>query len=412
MTRIVSFIVLLGILLLVGVIFFQVMATFLVPLFLASVLVVIFQPLYVWFQYHLPGHQRLAALATTIVILLAVLLPAVILGLRAYTESNLVYETYFNNEEQVAALAASFEERTERLQELYTRFTRRPPPDTGEMLDAVAAGVGTFVLAGVQTAVAVLIGLVIMMVAVYYFLADGPKMIRTFMRLSPLDNIYERELLRRFGDVSRSVVLATLLSAVVQGAAAGVGYYFALPSNAPIFLLTAITMVVAIVPFVGAAGVWVPVGLWLLVYGPTQAADGQLVYEGNMVRALALALYCGVIVSSLDNIVKPYILHGQANLHPLLALLSILGGVQVLGPIGILVGPMLVSFFQALLNMLHKELESFENGGENSENTLAEQASNAVGALVENITSPNAPGADGQKTPKVSAAATKPAPQG
>ncbi len=58
-----------------------------------------------------------------------------------------------------------------------------------------------------------------------------------------------------------------------------------------------------------------------------------------------------------DNVIKPYILHGQANLHPLLALLSVIGGVQVLGPIGILVGPMLVAFLQALINMLNKEIE-------------------------------------------------------
>jgi predicted PurR-regulated permease PerM len=61
-----------------------------------------------------------------------------------------------------------------------------------------------------------------------------------------------------------------------------------------------------------------------------------------------------------DNIIKPYILHGQANLHPLLALLSVIGGVQVLGPIGILVGPMLVAFLQALVNMLNKEIERME----------------------------------------------------
>ena len=57
--------------------------------------------------------------------------------------------------------------------------------------------------------------------------------------------------------------------------------------------------------------------------------------------------------------IKPLVLHGQSNLHPLVALISILGGVQTLGPIGILVGPMLVAFIQALLNMINKELLRF-----------------------------------------------------
>jgi hypothetical protein len=71
---------------------------------------------------------------------------------------------------------------------------------------------------------------------------------------------------------------------------------------------------------------------------------------------VVLAIYCAGFVSTLDNFVKPWVLHGQANLHPLLALLSVIGGVQALGPIGILVGPMIVAFLQALLNMLNQEL--------------------------------------------------------
>jgi predicted PurR-regulated permease PerM len=81
-----------------------------------------------------------------------------------------------------------------------------------------------------------------------------------------------------------------------------------------------------------------------------------------------LALYGACVVSVADNIIKPIILHGQSNLHPLLALLSVLGGVRALGPIGIFVGPMAVAFLQALLNILNVELKNLEErreaGGE------------------------------------------------
>jgi len=112
-----------------------------------------------------------------------------------------------------------------------------------------------------------------------------------------------------------------------------------------IFFLTAITIFLAMIPFVGAAAIWIPVCLFLYFH------------EQRTTAALVLAAYCGGVVSMVDNVIKPYILHGQANLHPLLALLSVIGGVQVLGPIGILVGPMLVAFLQALINMLNKEIE-------------------------------------------------------
>jgi hypothetical protein len=90
-----------------------------------------------------------------------------------------------------------------------------------------------------------------------------------------------------------------------------------------------------------------------LAQGSGDGAD-----PGATMRALLLVAYGAGVVSMADNVIKPYVLHGQSNMHPLLALISVLGGVQVLGPIGILVGPMLVAFVQALLNMLNKEIKS------------------------------------------------------
>ncbi len=232
-----------------------------------------------------------------------------------------------------------------------------------------------------QTLGRLLLGLAIMILALYYFFLDGPSMISTIMRMSPLDDVYERELLDKFATVSRAVVLASLASALAQGLLSGIGYYFALNSGAPIFLLTMITILFGIVPFVGAAAVWVPVALWVYLF-QTMEVNGQLL-QGDAFWAICLAIYGAVVVSGVDNIIKPMILHGQSNLHPLLALISVLGGVQVLGPIGILVGPMLVAFFQALVNMLNKELlrmgdADLATAGAGGEPSLIEEITAAV----------------------------------
>jgi predicted PurR-regulated permease PerM len=189
------------------------------------------------------------------------------------------------------------------------------------------------------------------------------------MKLSPLEDEYERELLDKFANISRAVVVASLASAAAQGLLAGLGYSFALDKDAPIFLLTMLTMVFAIVPFAGAAAVWVPTALWIYLFQPVyengqavvDAATGQPL-RGDTFTAVALAVYGVCIVSAIDNVIKPLVLHGQSNLHPLVALISILGGVQTLGPIGILVGPMLVAFIQALMNMINKELLRLGDG--------------------------------------------------
>jgi predicted PurR-regulated permease PerM len=189
---------------------------------------------------------------------------------------------------------------------------------------------------------------VVLTVSVYYFLADGPEMTKTLMRLSPLDVRHVDRLLGEFERVSRAVVMATLLSALAQGILSGIGYF--VTGLEAVFLLTVATMFLAMVPFFGATAVWLPCSLWLMFY------------ENRMGAGIGLAIYGLVIVSTIDNVIKPLILHGQSNLHPLLALLSVLGGVRVLGPIGIFVGPMAVAFLQALLNMVRDELSVLGQG--------------------------------------------------
>jgi predicted PurR-regulated permease PerM len=236
---------------------------------------------------------------------------------------------------------------------IWASWTDLANPGAARM-DAIVSGIQRYLqgwlpsVAGQATAIVghVLLGLVIMSLSVFYFLKDGPAMIRTVMKLSPLEDHYEQELLSEFDKVSRAVVLATLLSAVVQGVLAGLAYA-AVGFNS-VFLLTCLTIILAMVPFVGAAAVWLPACLWLAFI------------EERFAASIGLFAYCALVVSMADNIIKPYVLHGQSKLHPLLGLLSVLGGVQALGPIGILVGPMVVSFLQALLNILHREIQSFD----------------------------------------------------
>lgn len=454
MSRIVSFFVLIAIILLIGFFFFRVMAPFLVPLFLAALLVVIFHPLHARVLRWCGGRLRLAASVTTTLIILIVLVPlTIVLFLAAAQSSALVGRlnpTELRNqigrardrfavlrmpqadvirriEKHLAALTTSpdnpFDDQTaaaqiadivsdvDRLRVEYASTTERTAPkfdslrasleraqhaaDAGdfgqEYQDAMNAAahdlhelklelfggeftlwlkeranpteedlqqvfrwameegkVWLFSVSGRTTALmgGIIIGLIIMMVATYFFLAEGPAMMITLMRLSPLDDRYERELLTDFTNVSRAVVLATLLSALAQAVLAGLG--FAVVGFPSVILLTILTGVLALVPFVGATAVWLPAALWLYFIDERPTA------------AVLLAIYGVAVVSSIDNLIKPLVLHGKSRLHPLLALLSVLGGVNALGPIGILVGPMLVAFLQTLLNILHRELLQFD----------------------------------------------------
>jgi predicted PurR-regulated permease PerM len=396
--RVISFIVLLAIVLLVGAIFFQVMAQFFVPLFLACVLLVVFEPVHRWIGDRLPDWPRTTAMLTTVAIILLVVLPLVWLGFKAYVDFDALLSrpaveagdqnpqpaakempkpqtpavastsgAVNDNEKEQAQLTHNLKTLANKLVgNLAVRAHLKVDVATIEETVNWASGFTAKILVtGVQSIIGAVVGLFILVIALYYFLADGPTMVEAVMAVSPLDRRYEHELLQRFAEVSRAVVVATLVAAITQGALAGVGYVYALPPEAPIFLLMALTTVFALIPIFGAFAVWGCVCIWIYL-------------QGEPVPAIGLAIYCTVVVSLIDNIMKPLILHGQSKLHPLLALLSILGGIEAFGPVGILVGPMLVSFLQALLNMLRKELESFGGPVGPSSKPLAESMVEAI----------------------------------
>lgn len=362
MTRIVSFVVLVAIILVFAVLFFQVMADFLLPMFLALMLVIVFGPLHGWFKAKCNGHDRIAAGLTTLSILLIVLVPIGLIFTQATIEGFAIYDTFVQGVRQsqksdpAVVLAGKLQPgEPEAIQEWFAervvklgsqigleltvdevRTTMRNKAE--EWLEPLAVRTTKFFGR-------TLLGLVVMIIALYFFLVDGPAMIRSLMKLSPLDEKYEEELIDKFVNITRSVVVALMLSAFVQGILAGIGYYFA--GVGSIFLLMALTMLLAMVPFLGAASVWISVCLWLLFF------------EQHTTAAIILGIYGASIVSTIDNVIKAWVLHGRSRLHPLLALLSVIGGIKALGLIGIFVGPMAVAFLQVLLNMLNTELDAW-----------------------------------------------------
>jgi predicted PurR-regulated permease PerM len=339
MPRIASTIALLGILLLVAVFAFQVMAYFLVPMFLALVLAIVFWPLYQQICQRSRGYDRAAAGVTTVVILLIFLTPAALVLLRAAVEAIGWHSTQDLPNVDLKEIA-----------QVVAREGNRVGFDLADhvVLDKIQQTLNNVLtplaIATPGFLVRIVVGLFVMIVSLYYFLADGPSMIRTVMRLSPLESKYGEQLIEQFGNLSRTMVLAMLVSAVAQGILAGIGFYFA--GIGSVFLLTVLTMLLAPVPFLGAASVWVTVSVWLFFVKDSPAA------------AVGLAIYGALVVSTVDNLIKAVILHGRERLHPLLALLSVLGGFTALGPIGIFVGPMVIVFFYSLLQMLRSELDT------------------------------------------------------
>jgi len=338
MARIVSFVLLVAILLFFAVLFFQVLAEFLLPLFLAVLIAVLFSPIHEAIRRRIGNRDRWAAAISLALVILLILGPLLAIVIQAGREGAVFYRHLQKSPVDLQAVAEKVAMAGQRV-----GITL----DAHELQQTVVARLqqwlGPLAVSTTQTLGNILIGLIVMLVCLYFFLADGPGMARDIVRLIPIDEKYQEQLIGEFSKVTRAVVLANVAAAAVQAMLLAIGLHLA--SVQPVFLLAVLTMLLAMIPFVGAAAVWLPVSAWLVFI------------EQRTGAGIMLGLYGACVVSTIDNVIKPYILHGSSNLHPLLALLSVLGGVKALGPIGIFVGPMAIVFLLTMLKIVQRELQ-------------------------------------------------------
>jgi predicted PurR-regulated permease PerM len=179
-----------------------------------------------------------------------------------------------------------------------------------------------------------------MLIALFFLLIQGPELVSWLDDVLPLGEGETRELLREFEKTSYAVVMSTLVTAAVQAAVALVGYLIARVPH-PLFF-AAVTFFGAFIPAIGAA-------TFALL------AAGLLLATGHPYFALFLAVWAVVVVGLVDNVVKPLVLRGGMDMPGAVVFFALIGGLGAFGPIGLLLGPLTVAFFVALLRMSRQE---------------------------------------------------------
>lgn len=380
MNRSINLLVLLALLIILGATFYQFIAPFLLPLFLAAVLAIVCQPVYLWLLSRC-GEQRrwLAAGFTTAGVVSLVLIPILVGTTVAATQLVSFTRTYLSAEtiaesrlwkdmlepalEQFSALAPQaapvsnavpIDGPVSAVRDLipapgpqtdYSAMVRKQLASNAEGLASTLAGttlqlasstVGAFVSLTVATGM--------LLIAFFFFLQDGPQLISAAEDLIPVSLAHQRELCQRFTKVTRAVVLATFLAAFAQGAATALALQVLGFGHFLVFLVVA--TISALVPVAGTWIVWVPCAGWLAM-------------QGHWGAAIGLTIWGAGVVAVLDNIVRTYVLQSDAGLHPLLAFVSVLGALQVMGLWGIFIGPIVASCFSALLQIFSQELRDY-----------------------------------------------------
>jgi predicted PurR-regulated permease PerM len=179
-----------------------------------------------------------------------------------------------------------------------------------------------------------------MAVALFFLLLDGPPLVGCVARIAPLPDGQVLEILTDFRNVSVAVLLSSLATAGVQALAAFAGFLLA-DAPQPVFF-TLVTFIVAFVPALGATSVVLVAALLLFFTGHSQAA-------------LFLALWAVLVVGFIDNLVKPLLMKDRMEVHGALIFFALLGGLTTFGPVGLVVGPLILTFFLTVVRIADRE---------------------------------------------------------
>jgi predicted PurR-regulated permease PerM len=205
---------------------------------------------------------------------------------------------------------------------------------------ALAGSAGVFVVGAVSaTTVATAVFVfhfIVLLYTMYFFLADGPALLDSALGYLPLAASDKQHMLDRFVSVTRATLRGTVLIGAAQGVLAGLAFWV-VGIDGAIFWGSVMT-VLSIVPGIGAALVWVPAAVILVVMGR--------VWQG-----IALGLFCGLVVGSIDNVLRPMLVGRDTQMHELLIFFSTLGGLLLFGAMGFILGPILAALFVTIWEM-------------------------------------------------------------
>ncbi|MET0388418.1 MAG: AI-2E family transporter [Polyangiales bacterium] len=179
-----------------------------------------------------------------------------------------------------------------------------------------------------------------MLIALFFLLVQGQELVAWLDRVLPLGPGQTQELLQEFKKTSYAVVVSTVVTAAVQAATALIGYLIARVPH-PIFF-AGLTFFGGLIPAIGAAGI-------------ALLAAGLLFLLGHPYLALFLAIWAVTVVALVDNVVKPILIRGGMDMPGAVVFFALIGGIGAFGAIGLVLGPMIVAFFVALLRMYQRE---------------------------------------------------------
>lgn len=343
---------------------YHLMEPFLVQVFLAVVLVVVAMPLYEYTLNLMGGHRTLASAITCILLILIFAIPFFFV-ISLLTAQALDLYTTVSKLLAGDKLETTFREGLGRLGPMIDQLQDKLGISHADVLQQVGNLVRkisnllyenfTGLLKGVTNLV---IGVALVLFVTFYLFMDGAHMAARVLSLSPLPRDMNSRILDDMLRTLRATLKGSVVLAFINGTVSGLGFFvFGVPNA----LFWGTVMVFAsVVPIVGTALVWVPGGIYLIIMGDYGQASGVMIW------CLIVSVIC-------DNWLRPKLIGGQADLHPLLTFFAVLGGISYFGLVGLILGPLVLAI---LLSLIEVYKRYFLDNGQGKKEFCAVQTEN------------------------------------
>ncbi|NLG07161.1 AI-2E family transporter [Candidatus Peribacteria bacterium] len=309
---------------------------FFVPIAIAATVAVMVYPVYHWMEATVKN-KNIAALFTVVLTIIVLLIPLGIIGLLIARETADLYTQITSGQPQFTSIV--FRTIEDMIQRYAPTMQINLTSYAGQSLQWIVGNIQTVFAGTASTILALFLGVI----TYYYLLKDGKKFIQKLTTLSPLTQAEEKQIIERLQRTINSVVRGSIIIALLQGIVAGIGLaIFGVPNA---ILLGSIAGIGALIPTVGTAIVIAPVIVYLFVIQDYTAAVGMLIWGSTAV---------GLI----DNLLHPILVGKGMSIHPLFIFFAVLGGIAIFGISGFILGPLVVGFFFALLDVYAEEVSS------------------------------------------------------
>ncbi len=312
---------------------FLIFKPFLYPLIFAAVFAVIFKPTYRKIESIIHGRRELAAFLTVLMVVIFILAPFVVLGTQIFEEMKQFYSFYEDNGRD--AVFGAINDITDKIHEFIPaskNFSVNFNEYAGKSFDLLFQNIGSIF----SNLANLIFDSFIFLISLYYLLIEGRRLKKFVISLSPLADTSDEMIFKKLETAVSSIVKGNLLIALVQGGMTAFGFYiFGIPN--PV-LWGSVAAVASLVPSVGTALVTFPAVVFLFL-------------SGNFFPAFGLLVWGAIAVGLIDNYLGPKFIGNGTQLHPLLILFSVLGGIAFFGPVGFLLGPLILSLFFVLLDI-------------------------------------------------------------